>query len=268
MRIATYNIWNSATDRIRRLEALCEELERIDADVVALQEVPAMAWEGSRQDVAHLVSERIQYHFVVFHRYPGDGEEGLAFLSKLLFRSVEAGWEASPTALRDCGLRVEVEGEGAAVAITNVHLDYKSIAVREAQIVSVSEWVAARAEPPCLEILCGDFNCYPESSVYRFLMGEQTLEGKAGPVWHDLAAYHAHRTGSVPSPTLDFATNPRWAGEVSLALPARFDWLLLQERWPLPAPSVSRVELFGRSPTPITGVVPSDHYGVFADIGA
>jgi len=266
MRIATYNIWNSATDRLRRLEALCEELERIDADVVALQEVPAMAWEGSRQDAAHFVSERGQYPHVAFHRYPGDEEEGLAFLSKLPFLSVEAGWEASPTALRDCGLRVRVDLEGAAVAITNVHLDYKSIATREAQIVSVSEWVTARAEPPCLEILCGDFNCYPESSVYRFLMGQQTLDGKAGPVWHDLAAYHAHRTVSVPPPTLDFSTNPRWANEVSLALPARFDWLLLQERWPLPVPSVSRVELFGRSPAPISGIVPSDHYGVFADI--
>lgn len=268
MRIATYNIWNSATNQIQRRDALCEELARIDADLVALQEVPLRAGEDDLRDMAQFVSEQTAYPYAAFRKYPSDDDEGLAFLSKSPFLSVEAGWETSIEALRECGLRVEVHLSGMDVAVTNVHLDYQSIAVREAQIVGISEWIASRSERGCLEVLCGDFNCYPESSVYRFLMGQQTLLGHAGAVWHDLAAYDASRTGTTPLPTLDFSTNPRWADEVSLSLPARFDWILLQERWSLPSPRVTHVEVFGRDPAPQAGVVPSDHYGVLADISS
>lgn len=267
MRIATYNIWNSADNRIQRRDALCEELTRIDADLVALQEVPLRADDDDLRDMAQFVSEQTVYPYAAFRKYPCD-DEGLAFLSKSPFLSVEAGWETSIEALRECGLRVEINLSGMDIAFTNVHLDYQSIAVREAQIVGMSEWIASRSERGCLEVLCGDFNCCPESSVYRFLMGQQTLLGQVGAVWHDLAAYCASRTGTPPLPTLDFSTNPRWADEVSLSLPARFDWILLQECWPLPSPRVTHVELFGRHSVSQTGVVPSDHYGVLADISS
>ena len=255
MRIATYNLWNSAEDAALRREALRQELGRIDADIVALQEVPAAAWEESEQ-----------YPYTVFRRYPEDEDEGLAFLSKFPLLSVEGGWETGSPALHDCGLRVKVRINNSLAAVTTVHLDYRSVTVREAQILAVTDWIASRSEPDCLEVLCGDFNCYPESSVHRFLRGQQTLQGKDGPVWHDLAALHASRTGTVPPPTLDFATNPRWANEVSLAVPARFDWILIQDRWPLPMPSLDHVALFGRNPAPGSSIVPSDHYGVLADL--
>ena len=179
--------------------------------------------------------------------------------------SAEAGWEFSAE-LHDCGLRVQLRINGTRVAVTNVHLDYKSVARREAQILAVTDWVAARSEPDCVEILCGDFNSYPESSVYRFFRGQQTLHGQEGPVWHDLAATYAYRHGAVPPPTLDFGTNPRWESHPALELPARFDWILVQERWPAPMPRVKSVELIGRYPLPGSNVVPSDHYGVLASL--
>lgn len=254
MRTATYNIWNSASDRTARQELLCSELERINADIVALQEVSEIA----EQNYA-------QYPHSFFLRYPDDEDEGLGFLSKFPLLSAEAGWEYSGV-LHDCGLRVKLQADGTNIALTNVHLDWKSIAVREAQILAISEWVAARSEPECLEILCGDFNSYPESSVYRFLRGQQTLNGQEGLVWHDLAAIHAYRGGDTPLPTLDFETNPRWANVPSLEVPARFDWILVQERWPAAMPKVDNVELVGRYPLPGSILVPSDHYGVLADL--
>ncbi len=253
MQIATYNIWNSDTDRTARQEMLCQELNRVDADVAALQEVSAIAEQSYPQ-----------YPHTVFRRYPEDETEGLGFLSKFPVLSAEAGWEFSP-ALHPCGLRVQLRVNAATVAVTNVHLDYKSVAVREVQILAVTNWITARSEPNCMEILCGDFNSYPESSVYRFLRGQQTLNGQEGPVWHDLAAVHAYLHGTVPEPTLDFQTNPRWANSPSLELPARFDWILVQERWPAPMPRVKSVALIGRNPLPAT-LVPSDHYGVLADL--
>ena len=254
MQNATYNLWNSVTDRRVRQEMLCRELNRVNADVVALQEVSAIAEQSYPQ-----------YPHPVFRRYPKQESAGLGFLSKHPVLSAEAGWEFSAK-LHDCGLRVKLWMDEIRVAITNVHLDYKSIARREAQILAVAEWIAARSEPDCVEVLCGDFNSYPESSVYRFLRGQQTLNGQESPVWHDLAAIHDYRHGVVPAPTLDFGTNPRWANDPTLELPARFDWILVQERWPAPMPRVKSVELIGRYPVPGSSIVPSDHYGVLASL--
>ena len=254
MKIATYNLWNSPGGHPARQDALCRELARVDADIVALQEVSAaseQAYDG--------------YPYTAFVRYVDDPSEGLGCLSKFPLLGVEAGWEFSP-ALDNCGLRVTLCVSDVRVAVTNVHLDYKSIATREAQILAVTEWTSARAGMDCLEVLCGDFNCCPESSVYQFLRGQQTLAGKESPVWHDLAASYASRFGRALPPTLDFRTNPRWAGQASLELPARFDWLLVQERWPLPMPSLTNVALIGRHPAPGSTLIPSDHYGLLAEL--
>ena len=252
MHIATYNLWNSPDGQPARQDALRGELARLDADVVALQEVSAVA----EQDYE-------QYPYAVFRRYPDTEAEGLGFLSKSPLLSVEAGWEVSE-ALRGCGLRVKTRLPNCFVAVTNVHLDCQSIVMREAQIIAVTEWIAARTKPDCLEILCGDFNGYPDSSVHRFLRGQQTLAGKESLVWHDLAAVYASQTGTPLMPTLDFQTNPRWAAQASLEIPARFDWILVQERWPAPMPILKNVELIGRYPAPHSTAVPSDHYGVAA----
>ena len=45
MRIATYNLWNARVRWPERLDAAAEELVRLDADVVALQEVAAQVGE-------------------------------------------------------------------------------------------------------------------------------------------------------------------------------------------------------------------------------
>ena len=43
MRIATYNIWNSATGMPERKQQLIEEIIKISADIICLQEVPNKA---------------------------------------------------------------------------------------------------------------------------------------------------------------------------------------------------------------------------------
>ena len=134
MRILTYNIWNSAADRSARQELLCSELDRVNADVAALQEVSEIAEQSYEQ-----------YLHSLFLRYPDNAGEGLGFLSKFPLLSAEAGWEFS-AALHNCGLRVQLQTNELRVAVTNVHLDYESIARREAQILAVGEWIAARSD--------------------------------------------------------------------------------------------------------------------------
>lgn len=268
MRIATYNLWNARIRWPERLDAAGEELARVSADVVALQEVAARVGEHDGRDAATYLAERCGFSHVETRLYPDDPEEGLAFLSKVPLRAVEAGWDTGRPALESCGLRARVRVGGTELAITNVHLDWENIATREAQIAQVLTWIEARSEEECYEVLCGDFNCLPDSSVYRFLMGQQTLGGKGVTPWHDLARYHAERSGKSPATTLDVWGNPRWRDAPTLDIPMRVDWILLQDVFGrgLPYPRVPGAGVFGTVPTPSARVVPSDHYGVYTDL--
>ena len=157
--------------------------------------------------------------------------------------------------------------DGGQLGVTNVHFPSfpKSVAVREAACVAVARWVEARAIRGRPELLVGDFNCRPESSVYRFLRGEQSLLGH-GARYLGLAVSHASRIGAYPRPTIDQRTNPRWQDEHTIEEPLVFDWILLRESLPDPMPYLDHVETFGDKPTLRTGLVPSDHYGVLADL--
>jgi len=262
MLIATYNLWNTSLRQPERLDAACEELARVDADVVALQEVAADVDVGHRIDAARYIADRCGYEHVALRLYPGEPAEGLAVLGKYPLRDVEVGGRG------DCGLRVRLGLGGAEIALTNVHLDWENIAAREAQITQILEWIEERSEQGCYEVLCGDFNCPPDSSVYRFVMGQQTLGGKGVTPWHDLARHHAERSGGAPGATLDFWRNPRWRDAPTLEIPARVDWILLQDVFErgLRYPKLLRAGLFGTDPTPRARVVPSDHYGVYAHL--
>lgn len=269
MRIATYNLWNAPVRWPERLDAAGEELVRLDADVVALQEVAAQVGEDDGRDAAKYLAERCSYGYVETRFYPNDPYEGLAFLSKQPLRLIEAGWDTDLPALANCGLRVRVSVGGTEVAITNVHLDWENIASREAQIVQVVTWIETRPEAGCYEMLCGDFNATPDSSIYRFLKDQQTLLGREpGSNWHDLARFHAERGGGSPEPTLDFWRNPRWRDAPTLEIPMRVDWILLRDVFNtgLPYPGVPDAGIFGTHPMLQMQVVPSDHYGVYANL--
>jgi maltose 6'-phosphate phosphatase len=268
MRIATYNLWNARVRWPERLDAACEELTRLDADVVALQEVAAHIGEYDRRDAATYLAEHCHYAYVETRLYPNDPDEGLAFLSKQPLRAIEAGWDTHRAALATCGLRTRFSLNGTEVAITNVHLDWEQIANRERQIVDVVAWIETRSEAGCYEVLCGDFNCTAESSIYRFLRSQQTLLDRGSPGWYDLARFAAERRGEVPEATLNFWRNPRWQDTPTLELPMRVDWILLRDIFNtgLRSPAVLDAGIFGVDPTPQARVVPSDHYGVFADL--
>lgn len=70
------------------------------------------------------------------------------------------------------------------------------------------------------------------------------------------------------SPTLDFEHNPRWRDAPTLDRPARVDWILLRDTFGsgLVSPSVTNAGIFGDTATPLARIVPSDHYGVHADL--
>ena len=197
MRFATYNIWYEGSDV--RAAQLFDEIDKTDADVIGLQEVPPAFYER--------LTRECKYEHGVYA--PIDDEAGLAILSKhpILAETslVESGALAQNVIFKLDGIRFSV---------TNVHLPWDSALEKEKQIVEVNEFIHKQKDAAHFFVLLGDFNCTPLSSVQHFLLGEQSLLGQeAKPYWNDLAYAHAALNGYTAAPTLDFVKNPRWRGK-------------------------------------------------------
>src|SRR5690625_4223115 len=129
MRIATYNIWNHPTAFEDRLNAMCEELIRVNADLVALQEVPMMISEPKDQLFVEHLARRTGYEHYHFNPYPGD-DEGLAILSRVSLEEAKYTGNLKEK-ISNCATRVIAEMNGVKIGVTNVHLNWKSALTRE-----------------------------------------------------------------------------------------------------------------------------------------
>lgn len=93
LKIATYNLWNSSEFTSARVEGILTELESLNADIIALQEVPTKM-PLSKKPTFNYIADNIGFSYEVFLSYPSGADEGLAFLSKHPIESVESSWEA------------------------------------------------------------------------------------------------------------------------------------------------------------------------------
>lgn len=263
MRFATYNLWNSDRLFAERVPVIANTLRGLQADVIGLQEVRA-SFDESGDLARHLVA-CAGYPYAMFVPLAREPEEGLAILSRFPITDSEAVWQTGP-ANADRAIRAVVQVEGRRIGFTTVHLDASFVPIleRERQIVAIVHWITEHLASTDHEILCGDFNCNPGSSIHTFLLGQQSLHG-GSTQWFDLALLYAHRSGALPPATVDFDRNPRWAGQPTLEIPARFDWILLRDCYPDPYPIVETVGLFGVGDAH-REIAGSDHYGVYADI--
>lgn len=116
-----------------------------------------------------------------------------------------------------------------------------------------------------ISILLGDFNGGLNSSVHRFLVGEQTLNGEeANPYWFELSSTYSEIHGTPLLPTLDFVHNPRWQGKNSTEIPQVADRIYVM--YNSGKDHLKSVELFGTKISEINHLSASDHYGVVAEI--
>jgi endonuclease/exonuclease/phosphatase family metal-dependent hydrolase len=259
IRVVTLNLWNDAANSRRRMEILLPQLLALQAQVVALQEVRRRRDEsGQAEAIARALSA--EFRFAVVDPHSEGGPVGNALVSKLPILSqailpLPGGRPSDPRNALRCDLET---GDGRLPLITT-HLSWELDAstVREQQVVLLDEW--ARRDPGELPtILCGDFNCTPDSMVHQFLTGRAALLGRA-TYWRD--AYqrrHPRSDGFTWS-----ARNPHVARNVERD--RRIDYVFvgpMHDRGP-GAILHSRVVL----DMPDTdGTYPSDHFGVFAEI--
>lgn len=252
MRLATYNLWNDERGGEVRRRQIVDAIIRADADIIGLQEVAPEVFHGRLAGL---------YPYAEFRAYAGE-DEGLAVLSR--YPILETVWlHACAACGHSAGLYVLLDAAGKRVALTNLHLPWNSALEKERQTIAIDRHMRGQAAD--VHVLLGDFNGGLNSSVHRYLLGEQSLLGcEANPYWFELSSAWAASHDEPLRPTLDFARNPRWGGRNTLEIPMAADRIYIMNG--ANDACLRRVSLFGTAVSPESGLAASDHYGVTADI--
>ena len=231
MKIATFNIWNKQVEWEKRIEGICGEIQRINPDIIALQEVKTFISAESNMNVAHYISEKLESFHCIFKEYPD-----------------------SPDESNYCAIRITVKHDELDYGITNVHLNWRTSEIRQEQIMTVNQWISDNQKS--YEILCGDFNDVPDSNTHRYLIYND---------WSDVALNYEKR-GFKAQPTLDYTNNTYLKNGGTSQKTLRYDWILLKRKTSLKNWKIDYVEIFGDKLLGKYAVLPSDHYGVIAEI--
>lgn len=263
LRVATLNIWNRMGPWEERLAAIRKEIERLEPDVLGLQEVLLLPEHAF--DQAKAIAEGFGYH-VAFGRSP-DAEPytmGNAVLSRWpIARTFTYGLPGTDE--HRCLVCAEIDAPIGKLRVFSTHLNWKfeESDVRQLQVQAIARFVDAvhRAAdyPP---IVVGDFNAEPDSDEIRFLRGLASLGGRSVH-FHDVFGHVGHGPGAT------FALRNPYAA--LLREPdRRIDYIWVRggdERF-RGEPLAARVAF----DVPITfsggEAFPSDHFGVYAELRA
>lgn len=257
LRVLTWNLWWRFGPWEARQPAIETTIARVDADVIALQEV----WEDGAFNQAARLGERLGYHHVYTSRLERDG---MRFGNAILSRWPITGHDSRPLPAPDdmeelrTVLRADIDGPRGPIQLFSTHLNWRfdQSHVRQEQVRAIARFVKespARTFPP---IVCGDFNADPNSDEIRMMTGRTTVpEPKL--VFHDAWEVAGDGLGNTWS-----NDNPYAATDLEIS--RRIDFVFVG--WPRSggAGHVRSCALVGT--VRVEGVVPSDHYGVVAEL--
>lgn len=245
MRIATYNVWDSDTGMPMRFRQLIDEIIRIKADIICLQEVSDRKKHDSFSSLCGYGNSYYQ------------AQTGLSILSR---------YPIENAADFEYGTSAYIQLKDKILLVTNVHLSWEKASLREKAIVDISKNISSINTD--YTFLMGDFNSSENSSVYRFLTGQQSLLD-ADAYYFDLAEVSAEMDGTKAPATLNFRENSRWGisqSKNTIEINQRFDWILLKNPYPAELPELKDCIIFGTDISEETHLAASDHYGVMAEI--
>jgi endonuclease/exonuclease/phosphatase family metal-dependent hydrolase len=258
LRVATWNVWWRFGPWEERQIAIAETLRRLDADVIALQEVWDTA-DGAGQPAA--LAGALGYHHVFAAGLDAsDAQFGNAVLSRWpIAAHATRHLPSTPTTEEfRVVLKAEIDGPRGRLETYTTHLNwrYDESHVRQAQVRTLCEFVAesnGRAYPP---ILCGDFNAEPISDEIRMLTGRAAV-----PVPR-LVFIDAWDVGGE-GPGYTWCNDNPFAAH-DLEANRRIDYVLVGWRKARGAGHVVDARL--AAVDPVDGVYPSDHYAVVAEL--
>jgi endonuclease/exonuclease/phosphatase family metal-dependent hydrolase len=258
LRVATWNVWWRFGPWQERQPAIAETLRRLDADVIALQEVWDTA-DGVGQPAA--LADALGYHYASAPGFDaGDALFGNAILSRWPIAASETRiLPTTPTTDEfRVALRVDVDGPRGRFEVYTTHLNwrYDESHVRQAQARALAEFVAeskGRTYPP---ILCGDFNAEPDSDELRMLTGRAAVPVPR-LVFIDAWDVAGHGPGYTWSNDNPFAAR-------DLEADRRIDYVLVGWRKARGAGHVVGARV--AAVDPVDGIYPSDHYALLAEL--
>ena len=198
LKLVTYNIWGLPAwmtgERTGRYRQIAHELERLDPDIILLQEAWTAKARKSAPDNGRWAIGRGAGQHTFFQ------QNGLVTLSKCPIIGGEFypfTRSAFPDRFVNKGaLKVTIQlAGGKALNIWNVHLqEGSSPEIRRSQVRELVLRVQAAEDGQIADLVGGDFNCTPDSPLYRELansLGPSVQQlGDADPfvTWDGLSA--------------------------------------------------------------------------------
>jgi endonuclease/exonuclease/phosphatase family metal-dependent hydrolase len=255
VRVANWNVWTRHGPWEQRERGIIAVLSTEAPDVLVVME----AWEDGEDSQAARLSDALGLPHHVFMGLP---ESGLALLSRWPLTGVERmdlgpperqGWD------KGRALFARVDGPRGPLQVCGVGLGWKlgHSGPRQEQVREMATSLRKLADRDAPLVLAGDFNADPDSDEIRMLTGRAAV---AAP---GLVFYDAWEVAGDGSAGATWSPRNPWARPV-LWPDRRIDYIF--SAWPKPggAGHPARCELLGTEP--VDGVVPSDHYGLVADL--
>ena len=173
LKLVTYNIWGLPSwmtgARPGRYPRIARELERLDPDVILLQEAWTAKARKAAPDNGRWALARAAGQHTFFQ------QNGLVILSKCPIVGGEFhpfSRAAFPDRFVNKGvLKVTIQlAKGQVLNVWNVHLqEGSSPEIRRSQVCELVSWVQAAEDGQIADLVGGDFNCTPESPLCREL---------------------------------------------------------------------------------------------------
>lgn len=133
---------------------------------------------------------------------------------------------------------------------------------RENEITNLERFLIRHSEQDDFQFVLGDMNCSENSSVYRFLVGEQSLCNiECNPYWIDIGkVYGCYNNSFNTQYTIDYINNPKWIKTPILAVPCNMDKVFI--RYTNYSIKIKNGFLFGKKIDAENNLSASDHYGI------
>jgi endonuclease/exonuclease/phosphatase family metal-dependent hydrolase len=261
MRVVTLNLWGEQPPVQRRMAGVIDELHRLHADVIALQEVRQIPSVLPNQAETLAGALGMQHAYAAATPW-GGGDEGLAILSRHPILSHTAVELPDATAEERRIVLIATLGTPAGtLAVGTTHLTYRlhDGEKRARQIVAAEAALAATpSELP--RLLCGDLNAPPDADEIRWLRGLCALEGRR-VFWQDAWG-------------LIHPSEPGWTWALRNPHTERLSWLTRDRRIDYIFVGAARKDGTGTvrdcrlcfDIADEEGCHPSDHFGLVADV--
>jgi endonuclease/exonuclease/phosphatase family metal-dependent hydrolase len=261
VRAMTMNVFSPSNPDWRRRRALLAETFRsLQADVLALQEVPVDA-----QAVADLIGSG--YHLTA-HSETSDDGVGAVLATRWPHRRVTEidlrisdrtskalPWCATVVVEMECPLGTLIVAHHKPTWPFPFELERETQAVIVAR--ALEDHIGSR---DAHALVLGDFDATPDSASMQFWRGRRAADGFS--VCYQDAWEYAHP--GDPGYTFDTANPLVRAGEVSTAVSRKIDHILVRSGWH--GPTLKVVDCRRVLDRPVKDVWASDHYGVMADL--